>query len=435
VSRALTAWIERESPLALQGMLKSISPLAITHHRAGFGQTIVPVRGAIVASPVRGSYDPDPDYFYHWFRDSAIIVDALRLAYLDGSPGAGLLGHLADYVHFSLSLRQLDGRRLLEQPLWRQAVASDHRQYLREDADLAGVRGARVEAESRVNADGTLDFTRWARPQHDGPPLRALTLMRWMRDASLPAPLSASIAALVRTDLAYARHFSPEPCYDIWEEDLGLHYYTLRVAAAALHQGATWVRSVGSASGQDDELARGYLAQADAITSLLNDFWLPEEGHYRSRRLPGGVRSGKELDISVILAAVHAGEYGGMHSPQDERQQATLDRLCTLFSGAYPINRASPGIGPAMGRYAGDRYYSGGAWYLATLGAAEFCYRAGDWRRGDGFFETVRRFTPDDGALSEQFDQRTGQQTSAKQLAWSYAAFISCVVARRAAMG
>ncbi len=37
-------------------------------------------------------------------------------------------------------------------------------------------------AEARVNPDGTLDFTRWARPQNDGPALRVLALKRW-RDA------------------------------------------------------------------------------------------------------------------------------------------------------------------------------------------------------------------------------------------------------------
>jgi glucoamylase len=43
----------------------------------------------------------------------------------------------------------------------------------------------------------------------------------------------------------------------------------------------------------------------------------------------------------------------------------------------------------------------------------------------------VRAFTPPSGDLSEQFDQRTGMQRSAQQLAWSYAAFITCVEARR----
>jgi glucoamylase len=100
-----------------------------------------------------------------------------------------------------------------------------------------------------------------------------------------------------------------------------------------------------------------------------------------------------------------------------------------------------------MGRYKGDVYYSGGAYYFSTLAAAELCFRAAVrhsvdpheahlvdrqlLERGDAFLETVRAYTPPTGEMSEQFDQKTGAQTSAKHLAWSYAAFISCVVARR----
>jgi len=47
----------------------------------------------------------------------------------------------------------------------------------------------------------------------------------------------------------------------------------------------------------------------------------------------------------------------------------------------------------------------------------------------------VRTHTPEDGELSEQFDQNDGRQTSARQLAWSYAALISCATARRRALG
>jgi glucoamylase len=124
--------------------------------------------------------------------------------------------------------------------------------------------------------------------------------------------------------------------------------------------------------------------------------------------------------------------------------QATLQRLEDLFDSAYPINQGRPTHrGPAMGRYKGDVYFSGGAYYFSTLGAAEFCYlaaaqstRAAAWiGKGDAFLETVRQYTPENGELSEQFDQRTGVQTSAKHLAWSYAAFISCLAARRAVVG
>jgi glucoamylase len=43
----------------------------------------------------------------------------------------------------------------------------------------------------------------------------------------------------------------------------------------------------------------------------------------------------------------------------------------------------------------------------------------------------VRAFTPQSGDMSEQFDQRTGEQASARHLAWSYAAFLTAVAARR----
>jgi glucoamylase len=133
-----------------------------------------------------------------------------------------------------------------------------------------------------------------------------------------------------------------------------------------------------------------------------------------------------------------------------------------------------------MGRYADDKYYSGGAYYFSTLGAAQFHYRLanavaagaqialtpenrpilaelsnekpetlgaaaleGRHRarlsqalidRGDMFMATVRRYTPDSGELSEQFSQVDGAQTSAKKLTWSYAAFITAVSSRRAAL-
>ena len=170
-------------------------------------------------------------------------------------------------------------------------------------------------------------------------------------------------------------------------------------------------------------------------------YWLTEERHYRSRVLASGQRSPKDLDIAVILAAIHALGEGSTHTVRDPRMQSTLECLETLFDAAYPINwnRSAP-LAPAMGRYAGDVYFSGGAYYFSTLGAAEFCFlaaargeRASAWiSKGDAFLETVRRYTPENGELSEQFDQRTGEQTSARHLAWSYAAFISCVAARRA---
>ena len=90
----------------------------------------------------------------------------------------------------------------------------------------------------------------------------------------------------------------------------------------------------------------------------------------------------------------------------------------------------------------GDSYVSGGA-YLSTFGAAEFYYQAAAAtpshrealiERGDAVLARVRDFVPELGSLSEQFDQTTGVQSSAKDLSWSYACFITAWQARQAAL-
>lgn len=451
MTETLEQWLGREFRHAATAMLESVSACDIVKERPGFGQTVRPVAGSIVASPVLASWDPDPDYFFHWFRDSAIVIDAVRLLYEAGHLGAEALRHFADFVHFSLALKALDGRALLEAPHWRLDVLPEFTQYLRGD-DLLLVSGDAVYADGRVNPDGTLDISRWTRPQHDGAPLRALAVRRWLgalRDPSGAAheTLSASALAdaerLLRTDLELTATHWREPSLDVWEEELGHHYFTRRVSAAALREGAEWLRAAGRAAE-----AAALHAEAQAILETLDEYWLADEGYYRSRVMPPGATSTKMLDIAVILAAVHAGDGEQTHSARDARMHATLGKLEQLFDRLYPINRSRPPKrAPALGRYEGDAYFSGGAYYFSTLGAAELCFsaaaaharggaaRAAWVAHGEAFLETVRAFTPSSGDLSEQFDRRTGEQTSAKHLAWSYAAFISCVAARRAVLG
>jgi glucoamylase len=399
----LVEWIAQQEHHAAAMMRQAISP-ATVKTRPRFFQTILPKPGSVVASPVLAAYDPEPDYFFHWYRDSAVVMDALFLV-RDRVPGAGDL--FADFVRFSLGLAALDGRDAPEPQ-----AEPDFTRFLRRN--LAEAHGEAIPAETRVNPDGTLDITDWPRPQHDGPALRALTLLRWGVE-------SDDAARLLRADLEFAFHHATRPCFGVWEEEYGLHYYVLRVSAAALSRGSEWLNANG-----DQTLAARYAGRAAEITAMLEDWWLPDAGFIRAHILDDR-HADKELDVSVILAANHAGAL------PDEQLKQTLNRLDALFAGIYSINRDR--AAPALGRYAGDTYYGGGPWYAATLAAAEFCYRAGDIARGDGYMQTVRDFTPDSGDLSEQFDRDSGVQTSARHLAWSYAAFLTATTARRAASG
>jgi glucoamylase len=318
---SLEGWIEAQYHHSAQQMLHGISAADIVKQRPGFGQTVQAHVGSVVASPVLAAYDPDPDYFFHWYRDSAVVMDALRILYERGTLGDEALELFEQFVQFSLNLDALDGRTLVAHPQWRERVTPDFVKFLRTDADLAQAHGERIRGETRLNADGTLDISSWPRPQHDGIATRALTLMRWLRLPSLKLETHKAATRLLQADLHYTRRHWPEPSYDIWEEDLGLHYYTLCTAAAAL--------------GDDPATA--------AILRMLDGFWDEPGGFYRSRVLASGATSPKQLDIAVILAAVHTDLPGKRHSPGDPRIQATLQRLEELFAAQYAINEKRQG--------------------------------------------------------------------------------------------
>jgi glucoamylase len=462
----LDEWIDTQAHFAATAMVRAISATHLVMDRPGFGQMVIPRPGSVLASPVCAHYDPDPDYFFHWFRDSAIVIDALRVALGEAFMEGSAIIRFHEFVEFSLSLRSLNGSEFLRHSKFGKRIQPFFLQYVRPDAEIAAVSGDRVLSEARVNPDGTLDFTRWSRPQADGPALRAIALLRWWHQfPDLPATLRAGMQELIVGDLAFTLAHTQKTSFDIWEEESGYHYYTQLVQAAALAEGADWLANLA-----EDGRGPAYGRAANEVIARLDDLWSSARGFYRSRTGTVSGETGKDLDIAVILSVVHSGRMTGTHSVVDPKTQATLTALEQLFEAEYAINNGRPASrGPAMGRYAGDAYYSGGAYFFATLAAAEFYFRLakalqlgaampltkeneqfrrrlgaahaagqGRWitaaiQRGDAIMRTVQAFTPAGGDLSEQFDRTTGAETSAKHLAWSYAAFITAAASRRQA--
>lgn len=462
-SAAFAGWIDRQYEVAARNLTLGVSATHLVKERPPFRQRIVPLPGSVVASSVMGAYDPDPDYFFHWFRDSALVMDALRILVADGTRPAADADAIRDHIRFSLGLRGLTGAAVLAHGDPKQGVDPDFVQHVRSEADLRGVAGDRIWGEVRVNPDGTLDTLNWSRPQHDGSALQALTLLRCLEDGVLQPGVRDEAAALLRIDLDFVLAHHAEPSFEIWEDSLGHDYYTGVVQCAALRRGADWLEARG-----DAETAGRCRQAAAALAAAADGHWRPEARAYASLLPAASGAPGRDLDIAVILGVLHAGLPSGPHSVLDPRAQATLAALEDLFAGLFPINAGRPA--PALGRYREDRYFGGGAWYIATLAAAEFHYRlatalaggaalalttdnrgfvarvlgsepgssldnrrlvAAFRDRGDAFLATAQAFTPADGALSEQFDRETGAQTSAKHLGWSYAGFITAVRARR----
>ena len=185
------------------------------------------------------------------------------------------------------------------------------------------------------------------------------------------------------------------------------------------------------------------------------------------------------LDANTLLASIHSFDPSlGCDSltfqPCSDKALSNHKAVTDSFR-PWPINNGIPrGQAVAVGRYIEDVYFNGNPWYLTTLAAAEQLYDAlqvwesqgwlevtdtslsffrdldsavspgtyasttATYRNlvsrvmdyADGYVAKVAQYTPADGRLAEQYDKATGAPLSARDLTWSYAAFLTAAAAR-----
>lgn len=476
----LERWIEAERAVALPALLACVSAADATKARPEFGQAITPAPGSVVAARTIEA-DQKPDYFFHWTRDSALVMDALieamTLGWIDEDPA-----RWRDFVAFSLRLTRLDGRALVASGGIGRTNVADLQRFLRTAIELETIHDDRVLAEARFNPDATLDVLKWSSPQFDGPALRALTLIKLLSShPHVAAAFAGEARALLRRDLEFTLRCRAEPCYDLWEDRFGHHYYTRLVAHAALARAAqTAAREAGQETGQEaGQVARAYAEGAAELMRMADAHWSPAHGHYAAATKGLAPVTARDLDSAILLAVCHAALQEGPHSPLDPRVHASLDAIETLFARIFSINARLAPAGPLVGRFEGDEYYGGGVFVMASLAAAQIHYqiarliaggayipctpdnrhwlqkvsgetfaigarvpaRAPDaaalarrfFERGDARLEALRALAPEGARLPEQFDRDRGEPRSARGLAWSHAAFLTATAARQRA--
>lgn len=470
----LERWIAAERAIALPAMLACVSAADATKARPEFGQAITPAAGSVVAARTLGP-DDKPDYFFHWARDSALVMDALIEAAALGWIDDGA-ERWRDFVAFSLRLMRLDGRALVAGGGVGRTNVADLQRFLRTATELETIHGDRALAEARFNPDATLDVLKWSSPQFDGPALRALAIIKLLSmRPHVAADFADEARTLLRRDLEFTLRRRAEPCYDLWEDRFGHHYYTRLVAHAALARAARTVRDAGQDARACAEGAADLLRMADA-------HWSPANGHYVAAIKGLAPVTARDLDSAILLAVCHAALPEGPHSPLDPRVHASLDAIETLFARIFPINGRLAPAGPLIGRFEGDGYYGGGVFVMASFAAAQIHYQiarrlaagasiactpdnrgwlekvAGEsfaigarvptraesfasgaalarrfFERGDARLEALRALAPEGARLPEQFDRDRGEPRSARDLAWSHAAFLTATAERERA--
>ncbi len=260
----LEAWGDELARHCAAKLTRSISATDLVMDRSWFGQTVRPAKGSVLASPAASFAEGEPDYFFHWVRDSSTVMEAVRiLAGAEPAPNAWT-ARFNDFVQFSLDLGKIDGKRFVEIVDFRTRTPAAFKQYLRSNTDIAEIRGERVAGDVRYNADGTPDFILWNRPQHDGPALRALVAMRFEEDGlAVDGEAKQRLAELIGSDLRYTAEYAGCPGYDIWEEEKTQHYGTVLVQFAALEKGAARAERAGAG-----DLASLWREKAAAFTRI-----------------------------------------------------------------------------------------------------------------------------------------------------------------------
>lgn len=432
---SLGTWIDQERGIAANKMFANISaPGSAT--------------GAVIASPSKY----EPDYFRHWIRDAALtmnlVVSFYQNAGTDHDRGF-YYQRMMDYVDFS-----------------------------RKNQTTNNPSGGLGEPLFEANGD---PYNKgWGRPQNDGPAIRAITLIRWAevllgegKETLVREKLYASelpAYTVIKADLEYTSHHWREANFDLWEEVKGQHFYTRMMQRKALIDGATLAARLG-----DTGAATWYREQADLISIEIKKHWSDNRGYIETTldRVEGVDYKNSNLDASSILAILHGDTHDGFFPVQHSKAMATAFRLIETFKRIYGIN--SNGMpGTAIGRYEEDRYNGtgfgeGSPWLLLTSGMAEYHYRVAKgirsdkkitvdhWNygfihnlvpditygavlkegqplfdkllaklheRGDDFLERVRYHSANDGSMSEQINRHNGYMQGARDLTWSYAAFL-----------
>lgn len=446
-SDPLTEWSNERKEIALQKVMANISPAD--------GRP-----GAILASPSKKK----PNYYYNWIRDAARTMRTLVA--LDSLPDykKTLDGTLKPYVEFSK---------------FNQSTPTPSNSL----------------GEPKFLVSGEAFFGPWGRPQNDGPAERAIALVRWSKrliknsqktyvatelyDGKEPS------SSVIKADLDFVANHWQEPCFDLWEEVNGTHFYTRTQQRTALREGAALATVL-----KDPGAAKFYNEQAQAIEDDMERFWDPENNHIKTTLdYVGGLNyKYSNLDIAIILGSCYAySKDFPFYSPNHDRVLASAFAIHNAFKDLYPINTITTGrdnspMYPGIGRYQEDVYNPNGGkanpWFLCTAAISTLCYQAANLfsdqcsivindqnigflllalelqdtpltldsgdkiemtsacgrgilnglrNLGDAYLRRVQYHGANDGSLSEQFDLNNGYMLSARDLTWSYISLIIAI--------
>lgn len=363
----------------------AIEPSEANEHIEVILRNLGDVPGLPIASPDVES----PNYRFHWIRDGAFSAAAL-IDELPRSPS--LRSTITDYIEASVSTQKVP--------------------------NLSGGLG-----EPKFLPDGGAFNEPWGRPQNDGPAIRAMALCKYVHDQCSYSDACDIYTRCIKPDLQFVATHWQDPCFDLWEEVYGRHFFTTAMQYGALKAGKLIAAYTG------DYFEANYFAdELKNITKDIKSSWLGVQPW--SEHIPRNLGNRAGLDVASVLAAVELEHLVNWTTEFDNEKlivttrhrmiQALVTTLTTDFALRFPINSGRTG---GIGRYPEDMYdgvarNGGNPWFICTAVVAEALIRSGQYDRAVPLLMFIGRHRGP--TVSEQADRWTGFMRGASRLSWSH---------------
>lgn len=352
--------------------------------------------GMIIASISKHN----PDYYYHWIRDSAIVIRIV----------------ISHYLEF------------LDTKSFKQII-----DYIENESCLQSLNCISGLGEPKFNVNRTTFDKAWGRPQNDGPALRSSSLLKIYFIFKKEYPLICEIILdIIHKDLIYIIDNIHNPSFDLWEEIYGYHFYTRVVQYKFLKDFLNLINS----SDIDDikHLTKFHKYKRKIVTTIeqLNTLINHHNIKYSSFDING--KPCRNFDASILLGLSHIEYDTDIIDIFDESFIAYVKEMCIYFYNEYPINKElfkNKNIF-MLGRYKDDHYYNGNPWFITTLALTQLLvvykknnilYKLFNEIINEKTIENIIEyvFSINKFNIDEQLDKNSGRLISAKNLTWNYA--------------
>jgi glucoamylase len=342
--------------------------------------------GCIIASPSK----KDPDYFYHWARDSALtcstLLKVLKWTYLDPNYKLRFENILQNYILFE--------KHVLKYNL----------------------------GEPKYHTDGTLFTEPWGRPQNDGPALKVLVAIDLYKYFSSNKILLQNLyqkdiskPSIIKSNLEFICDNYNMPSFDLWEEKKGFHFYTSYNQYIALCNGSKFAKNM------DDYHAHKYYAEiAQKIkTNILSRFFI--DGKFYSN-LDEHFNPVREYDSANILLLTQNNREDIQELLNNPAIINNIEAGIEKYREYYSLNKHLES--PWIGRYFNDVYYEGKPWILLTAGLGQYYKLFNDDLQNHSKIIEIKNRLKNYWVLfrnfAEQIDTEDLKPVSADHLTWSY---------------